>query len=191
MDHARALGDAAHRVGDAVVLEAHRHLLGHGVGRHDRVGEAVAAVFGGDEMANAGPDAVHRNQPAGDAGAGDDDVLDGDACLRGGQLSHLLCVAHALLAGERVGAAGVDDDGLRLPVGKVTLGDADWRPLKPIGGVDGSGGAALLRDEKREVKLARDIVANAGGGGPGPEAARRGDGAIRHIDEGRFHQRHG
>ena len=54
MDHAAALGDAAHAAGFAADGEFHGDLLGNGVGGHNGLGRRIAAV-----VAKTGGESIH------------------------------------------------------------------------------------------------------------------------------------
>src|SRR5690606_10294374 len=173
-EHARALGDPADR--PARLAGAHG-VLGNGVGGHDRDGGVLAAGLGegGGGRVHAGQELVHREALADEPGGADGDLGGAAAEGGGGLLGGGVGVLEAFGAGAGVGAAGVEDDGLELPVGQHLLGPFDGCGLDAVAGEAAGGrlGGAVV-DDQREVGLAG--VLDAGGDAGGPEALGGGDG---------------
>ena len=152
MDHAAALGDAAHAAGFAADLEFHGHFLGAGVGGHDGLGR-----IGGTGDAQTGHQGLHAvcnggqvQDLADDTGGGHHHIGGGDAGVLFHQGAHILGDLDAVpVAG--VGVAGVADDRLGDAVGDVVLGDGQGRALDEIGGVDRRGGGGDLADDQGQI----------------------------------------
>ena len=171
-EHARALRHPPDR--PAVALE--RRGLGVGVGGDDRGGGIVVAV--GRERGRRGRDAradpVHREQLADEPRGADGDV-DGRQSERVGHLlGRAVRVLEPLVAGARVGPAGVEDDRVDASVRDDLARPDHRRRDDPVAGEHrGRVVVGPVVDDEGEVGLAARLEpgGDAGGAEAGGESA--------------------
>ena len=153
MDHAGALGDAAHAALHAADLKGDGDGFHDGVGGHDGLGGLLAGVAQGRRQGrDARGDGLDGELLADDAGGGHDHVRRRDAQRIAREGAHRLRDLDAVgVAG--VGVAAVADHRLGIAVGDVVPRHGEGRALHQVGGIYRRGGCPLLAPDQGQVPL--------------------------------------
>ena len=154
VDHAAALGNAAHTDSLSAYSGLHRHLFFHRVGGHDGVGRGIAGRLGGlqqrIELRNAVLDHIHLQRLSDDAGGGHQHVAAGAADGLGRRVAHPLRI-FLPLGSAGIGVAAVTDNGLGLPVGQMGPAHQDRGGLHHVGGKHPRGRAHHIGYDERDI----------------------------------------
>ena len=164
LDHAGALAEAVDHDIAAVDPGGARRQLGEGVGRHDRARCCVPGVGLGlaGELAEQVGELAGVERLADDAGRGNEHLAGWAAdrrCRRIGRYDHRF---HALLAGEGVGVAGVDDERPRFALAQAEGAPVDGRRARLGAGQNAGDFGAWRQHGEQQVGAA--LVADAGFG---------------------------
>ena len=178
LDHAGALAEAVDHDLDAVDLGGARRELGEGVGGHDRARGGVPGVGLGlaGELAEQVGELAGVERLADDAGRGNEHLAGRAADRRRRRIGRYDDRFHALLAGEGVGIAGVDDERPRF-----ALAQADGAPVDGSRARLGAGqhaGDFGAGRQHGEQQVGAALVADAGLG-RGKAHARN----LRHVGQ--------
>ena len=189
VDHAAALGDAAHADSLAAHGGLHGHLLFHGVSGHDGVGRRVAGLRGSRQrtvqLRHAVLDDLHVEGLADDAGGGHQHVLGLAADGLGRRRAHLLGVLLAV-GGAGVGVAAVGDDGPGLSVRQVDLVHMDGRGLHHVFRKHGGRGALHIGDDQGHILLPGGVGLDAHMDAGGLEALGGADAAFHKFQHSSY-----
>jgi len=202
LNHPGTFADAADAHCLVLELELDGDLLRPGITGHDGLGSfgGVGGVVAQKlrRLEDARLHVRHRHGHADAAGAADEDVFDRHVQLLRGDGSHLDRILHALPASAGVGVAGVDDDGLGLPLPHTRHADFDRRGAYLVGREKPCDRGGHFGDDQCEVALP-SLVGTFAGAKPldvtehaaGEKTFRRDDGArhdrelcLHHISSG-------